>query len=122
MRHMRSSQTLGTVCPPSPLFKIAIPDRLPLDARSLLSTLSTVVQSGITTLIWAGDADWICNWFGGLAVANAINYSGSSAFKARPVTSYTVSGTAAGTFKTEGSLSWLRVFGAGHEVPYYRTY
>jgi carboxypeptidase C (cathepsin A) len=33
-----------------------------IDARSFLSTLSTVVQSGITTLIWAGDADWICNW------------------------------------------------------------
>jgi hypothetical protein len=38
------------------------------------------------------------------------------------VASYTVSGTAAGTFKTVGNLSWLRVFGAGHEVPYYRTY
>ena len=28
----------------------------PLDARSFLSTLSTVVQSGIQVLIWAGDA------------------------------------------------------------------
>ena len=28
----------------------------PPDARSFLSTLSTVVQSGIQVLIWAGDA------------------------------------------------------------------
>ncbi|KAE9368214.1 carboxypeptidase-like protein S1 [Stipitochalara longipes BDJ] len=90
------------------------------DARSFLATLSTVVQSGITTLIWAGDADWICNWFGGLAVANAITYSGQSTFQNKAVSSYTVAGTAAGTFKTVGNLSWLRVFGAGHEVPYYQ--
>ena len=86
------------------------------DARSFLATLSTVVQSGITTLIWAGDADWICNWFGGLAAANAIVYSGQTAFQSKAVSSYTVSGTSAGTFKSVGNLSWLRVFGAGHEV------
>ncbi len=86
------------------------------DSRSFVATLSSVVQSGITTLIWAGDADWICNWFGGLAVANAIKYSGQSAFQNTPVSSYTVAGAAAGTFKTVGNLSWLRVFGAGHEV------
>jgi len=71
-------------------------------------------------VIWAGDADWICNWFGGLAVANAITYSGSSTFNSKAVTNYTVSGVAGGTFKTVGNLSWLRVFGAGHEVPYYQ--
>jgi len=90
------------------------------NSRSLLSTLSTVVQSGITTLIWAGDADWICNWFGGLASANAITYSGSTEFNAMDVSNYTVNGVAGGTFKSVGNLSWLRVFGAGHEVPYYQ--
>ncbi|TVY82157.1 Carboxypeptidase S1 [Lachnellula suecica] len=90
------------------------------DSRSFLATLSTVVQSGITVLLWAGDADWICNWFGGLAVANAITYSGSTAFNAKAVTNYTVNGVAGGTFKTVNNLSWLRVFGAGHEVPYYQ--
>lgn len=86
------------------------------DARSFLSTLSTVVKSGITTLIWAGDADWICNWFGGLASAEGITYSGSAEFKTKAVSSYTVKGKLGGTFKTVGNLSWLRVFGAGHEV------
>lgn len=104
--------------PPSlTLYQANLPS---IDARSFLSTLSTVVQSGITTLIWAGDADWICNWFGGLASAEAIVYSGSSAFKSKAVSSYTVNGVAGGTFKSVGNLSWLRVFGAGHEVPYYQ--
>jgi carboxypeptidase C (cathepsin A) len=84
-----------------------------------LSALSDVVKSGVTTLIWAGDADWICNWFGGQAAAEAIVYTGQTQFKAKSLTSYTVNGTAGGTFKTVSNLSFLRVFGAGHEVPYY---
>ncbi|KAN0094201.1 carboxypeptidase-like protein S1 [Hyaloscypha variabilis] len=111
------AQSTYTECPDAPYEKFADTGD---DARSFLATLSTVVQSGITTLIWAGDADWICNWFGGLAVADAITYSGQSAFQDTPVTSYTVAGVAGGTFKTVGNLSWLRVFGAGHEVPYYQ--
>ncbi|TVY22431.1 Carboxypeptidase S1 [Lachnellula hyalina] len=104
-------------CPDAPYEKFANTGD---DARSFLSTLSKVVRSGITVTLWAGDADWICNWFGGLVVADSVTYSGSSAFASKAVTNYTVDGTAGGTFKTEGNLSWLRVFGAGHEVPYYQ--
>ncbi|TVY16076.1 Carboxypeptidase S1 [Lachnellula arida] len=104
-------------CPDAPYEKFANTGD---DARSFVSTLSKVVQSGITVTLWAGDADWICNWFGGLVVADSITFSGSSAFGSKAVTNYTVDGTAGGTFKTEGNLSWLRVFGAGHEVPYYQ--
>jgi len=111
------AQSTYAECPDAPYEKLINTGD---DARSFLSTLSTVVQSGITTLIWAGDADWNCNWFGGLAVANGISYSGSTAFNAKAVTSYTVNGTAGGTFKNAGNLSWLRVFGAGHKVPYYQ--
>ncbi|KAF7910027.1 uncharacterized protein EAF01_003745 [Botrytis porri] len=105
-----------TECPDAPYEKFAATGD---DSRSFLPTLSTVVQSGIQVLIWAGDADWICNWFGGLATANAITYASSAAFNAAAVANYNVNGVAGGTFKTVGNLSWLRVFGAGHEVPYY---
>lgn len=80
------------------------------------------MQTGLTTLIWAGDADWICNWLGGLAAANAIQYPGSSAFAAAALRPYTVAGAQGGTFKSVGNLSFLRVFDAGHEVPFYRMY
>ena len=91
------------------------------DSRSALAQLSAVVASGaVQTLLWAGDADWICNWFGGLAVADAVQYPGQSAFAAQSVRPYTVGGAQMGEFKTQGKLSWLRVYGAGHEVPYYQ--
>ncbi|KAH6677728.1 carboxypeptidase-like protein S1 [Halenospora varia] len=89
-------------------------------ARTFLPTLSSVVQSGIQVLMWAGDADWICNWVGNFATAELVSYSQAAAFKAKAVANYTVNGVAAGTYKTAGNLSWLRVFGAGHEVPYYQ--
>jgi hypothetical protein len=43
-------------------------------------------------------------------------YSHSAAFKEKTVGNYTVNGVAAGKFKTEGDLSWVGVFGAGHRV------
>jgi carboxypeptidase C (cathepsin A) len=79
-----------------------------------------VVQSGISVLIWAGDADSACDWFGGFASANAIQYSGTSAFVAKPVVNYTVDGVVKGTYKNVGNLSWLRVFDSGHTVPYFQ--
>ena len=109
----------GKPSPPRP--STTHPLTLPLsDSRSFLTQLSSVVQSGIQVVVWAGDADWICNWFGGLAAANAVTYSGTSAFNAAPLNTYTVSGTQGGTFKTVGNFNFLRVFGAGHEVPYYQ--
>lgn len=90
------------------------------DVRSYIPSLSSVVKLGITTLIWSGDADFICNWFGNLEVVNALTWQNSIAFKNLEVSNYTVNGTVGGTFKTLDNLSWLRVFGAGHEVPLYR--
>jgi hypothetical protein len=49
-----------------------------------------------------------------------VTYSGSEKFKKKAVSNYTVNGVVGGTYKTEGNLSWLRVFGSGHFVPYFR--
>ena len=91
------------------------------NSRSTLSELSSVVASGsVTTLIWAGDADFICNWYGSLSSANSIQYSGQKTFSAAGLQSYKVNSKEVGTYKTQGKLSFLRVYGAGHEVPYYQ--
>ena len=65
---------------------------------------------------FAGDADWVCNWLGNYLVAEAIDYPGQAAFKAKPLGNYSVDGVVSGTVKTEGNLTFLRVFGAGHGV------
>lgn len=53
-------------------------------------------------------------------MVNSINYTDSAAFQSAKLAEYTVSGTSHGQFKTAGNLNFLRVYEAGHEVPYYR--
>ncbi|KAL8812102.1 MAG: hypothetical protein Q9223_005209 [Gallowayella weberi] len=89
-------------------------------SRSFLPQLSDVVRSGIQTVIWAGDTDWICNWIGNQAAAQAVSYPEQSALANEPLANYTVAGRVAGTFKAAGKLSFARIFGAGHEVPFYQ--
>ncbi|PNP78538.1 hypothetical protein FNYG_08168 [Fusarium nygamai] len=86
-------------------------------ARSFLPTLSQVIDSKIQVLIWAGDADWICNWMGNYRALNSI---APKSFVSAPLKLFTVGGKEYGEFKTCGNLSWLRVYGAGHEVPAYQ--
>ncbi|EPS31077.1 Carboxypeptidase S1 [Penicillium oxalicum] len=88
--------------------------------RSFLSTLSSVVQSGVNVIVWAGDTDWICNWVGNYGAANAISYSGHAEFSSKSLAPYTVNGVEKGQYKTVNNLSFLRVYEAGHEVPYYQ--
>ena len=58
MRHIRSLQPPATVSEPHMSnYNYSVSSRYPgADARTFLSTLSTVIQSGIQVLIWAGDA------------------------------------------------------------------
>ena len=53
---------------------------------------------------------------GGFAVANAVNYTGTSQFNAAALSPYTVKGVEKGLYKTVDNLSWLQVYEAGHEV------
>ena len=87
--------------------------------RSLLPELNSVVQSGIRVVVWAGDADWICNWVGNYNAAQNVEFGGQDAFRAAELAPYTVNGAEGGMFKTQDNFSFLRVYGAGHEVMYY---
>ena len=72
--------------------------------------------------MWAGDADWICNWYGNYDAANAVDYPGKEEFKGKDLKPYTVNGKERGTFKNVENFSFLRVYEAGHMVMYYREY
>ena len=62
----------------------------------------------------------ICNYIGNYNVAQALSWASSSTFVSKALSSYTVNGAAGGLFKTAGNLSWLQVYQAGHEVPFYQ--
>jgi carboxypeptidase C (cathepsin A) len=65
-------------------------------------------------------ADWNCNTAGVQAVLTQLTFPESTTFNSKSLVPYTVGGVQYGTFKTAGKLSFLNVFGAGHEVPAYQ--
>lgn len=83
--------------------------------------LAAVVNAGVRTVIYDGDADYICNYMGFEAMVNNLQTEFSSEFAAQSFTNYTVDGKSAGLFKNAGTFSYIRVFASGHEVPAYNN-
>jgi len=90
------------------------------ESRNKIPNVSRVVQSGVQTLIWAGDADWICNWYANRDAADAIDYPGKEAFNAKAMEPFEVNGQKKGEFKNVDNLTFLRVYDGGHEIMYYQ--
>ncbi|KAJ2305721.1 hypothetical protein IWW54_004987 [Coemansia sp. RSA 2705] len=77
-----------------------------------------LLADGIRVLIYAGDADFICNWYGNKAWALALEWPGQAQFGAAADRPWAVDGRAAGESRTHGNFTFVRVFEAGHMVPY----
>ncbi|KAK9765664.1 hypothetical protein K7432_005832 [Basidiobolus ranarum] len=77
-----------------------------------------LLEDGIRVLVYAGDADFICNWYGNKAWAMELDWSGKKKFNNAKDTNWTVHGEPAGEVRTAKGLTFLRVFEAGHMVPY----
>jgi carboxypeptidase C (cathepsin A) len=81
--------------------------------------LETVINAGVRTIIYDGDADYILNFNGVEAMVNNLQTQFSTTFKATSFTNFTVAGQLTGIFKNAGTFSYVRIYGAGHEVPAY---
>ena len=109
--------------------------------RSSLSDLEVVINAGVRTVLYNGDADYICNYMGFEAMVRAscflplllvfaltltlhakidsLDTKFSPEFAKQNFSSFTVEGKPAGLYKNAGTFSYLRVTGAGHQVPAY---
>ncbi|KAI0107323.1 putative carboxypeptidase S1 [Hypoxylon sp. NC0597] len=90
------------------------------DARSFLGSLSSVVQAGVRVLIWTGDADYVSNWPGTLKVADAVKWPGKETFGNLTLEPYTLNGVEKGTFKSLDNFIFMRIYEAGHNLPFYQ--
>lgn len=90
------------------------------DARdpNTAEDLRTLLKAGVTVALFAGDADYICNWIGVEAVAEQVHPARWD--KAGYVNLSTSDGIVHGQVKQAGQFSFTRVFEAGHEVPFYQ--
>merc|ERR1712141_968000 len=80
--------------------------------------IPTMLEGGLRVLVYSGTNDFIVNWYGGRAWVGNMTWSGQSAYNAQDWKDWKNSaGEVSGTFKTQGNLTFLGVYGAGHMVP-----
>ena len=82
--------------------------------------LEKIIASGVRVSLYYGDADYICNWFGGQAVSLAVDYEHSKEFAASGYQKLMYGGVEYGEVREYGNFSFTRVYESGHEVPYYQ--
>ena len=81
------------------------------------TVIPPMLEAGVRVLVYSGQEGFICNWFGGRAWVDNMEWSGSAAYKSQSWSDWSVSTEVAGTFKEQGPLQFLGVSGAGHMVP-----
>lgn len=87
---------------------------------NFIDDLEELLRLPVRISLIYGDADYICNWFGGEAVSLAMNYTHSADFRKAGYAPLLVDGVEFGETREYGNFSFTRVYQAGHEVPYYQ--
>ena len=89
-----------------------------------LQELATLLSMNVRVALIYGDADYICNWYGGEAISLALaelvpeyaNTFSNSGYAEIVINSSYV----AGEVRQYGNLSFARIYDAGHQIPAYQ--
>lgn len=88
----------------------------------MLDTIITRVPEilkEIPVLVYAGDADFICNWLGNRAWTDGLEWDGSKAYSKASTKSLKLgSGDKYGQIKAADGLAFVQLFEAGHMAPF----
>jgi cathepsin A (carboxypeptidase C) len=75
----------------------------------------------IPVLIYAGDADFICNWLGNRAWVNALEWEGQDGFSKADTKGLKIAGDKEskdyGNVKSSGNFTFMQIYKAGHMTP-----
>ncbi|KAI8870391.1 alpha/beta-hydrolase [Ramicandelaber brevisporus] len=83
-----------------------------------LRLIPGLLRKGIRVLVYAGDADFVCTWYGAKAWMKDLDWYNKPVFNAAPDRAWSVDGKPAGEVRSAGPLTFARVFGAGHAPSY----
>ncbi|CAG8949402.1 hypothetical protein HYFRA_00005031 [Hymenoscyphus fraxineus] len=76
------------------------------------------ILAELPVLIYAGDADYICNWLGNQAWTEALEWPGQKDFNKASIKDLELNGGHKyGKIKNSGNFTFMQIFGAGHMVP-----
>ena len=79
-----------------------------------------MLSRGLEVLVYAGEEDFICNWLGNYWWTQALEWSGQVQYVAAPLAPWTdgPGGATFGEAKQAAGLTFVKVAGAGHMVPF----
>lgn len=86
-------------------------------SRTYLPELGKLADSGLKILIWAGDADLLCNWVGIHTAISQMEWSGKNKLANTPFTNMTMGGRPIAAIQNVDNFSFARVYDAGHIMP-----
>merc|ERR1711957_406992 len=78
--------------------------------KNLAPKVTEILESGLDTLVYSGDKDFICNWRGGEKWTNEVEWSSKDEYNKVDYVDWTVGGKAAGHLKSYKNLKFLRVY------------
>ncbi|RHY37308.1 hypothetical protein DYB38_012241, partial [Aphanomyces astaci] len=82
--------------------------------KNYVQFVPELLAGGVRVLIYAGDADLMCNWIGNEAWTKQLNWPGKASFNAAQVKPLTVNGKNGGQVRSSRNLSFVRVYNSGH--------
>jgi len=103
------------ICSPVPYASLAV------DAVANLAVhIPEMLSRGVEVLVYAGEEDFICNWLGNYWWTQALDWSGKPEYVAAPLAPWTEGpgGATFGEAKQAAGLTFVKVAGAGHMVPF----
>lgn len=80
--------------------------------------VKSMLESKLDVLIYVGEYDFICNWLGNEHWVTTLDWSGKNEFNKATNQTWNVGGKYAGSYKTYGGLTLLKMANAGHLVPH----
>lgn len=83
----------------------------------LSQNVSYLIDNNYEVLVYSGDKDFICNWRGGEAWTNNVQWAHQAQFENMNYTVWNEGSNAFGEYKTIDNFTFLRVYNAGHMVP-----
>ncbi|KAG9229722.1 Alpha/Beta hydrolase protein [Amylocarpus encephaloides] len=83
-----------------------------------IAAMRKLLRRGVNVVLFAGDADYNCNWLGNEAVATEVHAPGYH--EAGYTDIRTSDNITHGQVKQSGRFSFSRIYEAGHEVPFYQ--
>lgn len=90
------------------------------DSRNegVTDAIKKLLDQNVTVALYAGDADYNCNWLGGYKVARTLGRPGFD--KAGFQNLSTSDNITHGQVRQAGQFSFTRIYYSGHEVPFYQ--